>query len=170
MNTSAVKLYSLGYAEAKTWLVAAAFVAGNILLPQLCHLIPQGGHILLPIYFFTLIAAYKYGWKAGLLTAIASPLANAVLFGMPAAAALPTIMLKSVILAIVAGAVASRSQRVTLATMAAVVLSYQVLGSLGEWAISGSFAEAATDFRLGLPGMALQIVGGWAIIRYIIRK
>ena len=64
METS-VKLYSLQYTQAKTYLFATLFVIGNIVLPQLAHTVPQGGFIFLPIYFFTLIAAYKYGWQAG---------------------------------------------------------------------------------------------------------
>lgn len=51
-----VKLYSLNFRQAKTYWFTLLFVAGNLILPQLCHLIPQGGLILLPIYFFTLIA------------------------------------------------------------------------------------------------------------------
>jgi hypothetical protein len=65
-----VKLYSLSYKETKTYLFAALFIAGNIVLPQFCHLFPQGGLIFLPIYFFTLVGAYKYGMSVGLLTAI----------------------------------------------------------------------------------------------------
>lgn len=65
METSA-KLYSLPFGNVKTYLFALLFVAGNIALPQLCHLVPAGGPTLLPIYFFTLIAAYKYGFKVGL--------------------------------------------------------------------------------------------------------
>ena len=61
------------YKNAATYRIAALFVIGNIALPQLCHLVPSGGPMLLPIYFFTLVAAYKYGWKVGLLTAVASP-------------------------------------------------------------------------------------------------
>ena len=99
METTAVKLYSLDYRDAKTYLAAALFVAGNIVLPQICHLVPQGGLRWLPIYFFTLVGAYKYGWRVGLLTAVLSPLVNSALFGMPAAAALPAILLKSVLLA-----------------------------------------------------------------------
>lgn len=64
METSA-KLYSLPFGNVKTYLFALLFVAGNIALPQLCHLVPAGGPTLLPIYFFTLIAAYKYGFKVG---------------------------------------------------------------------------------------------------------
>ena len=69
METTA-KLYSLNYSNVKTYLFALLFVAGNIVLPQLCHLIPAGGPTLLPIYFFTLIASYKYGFRVGLLTAV----------------------------------------------------------------------------------------------------
>ena len=85
METSA-KLYSLPFGNVKTYLFVLLFVAGNIALPQLCHLVPAGGPTLLPIYFFTLIAAYKYGFKVGLLTALLSPVINHLLFAMPAAA------------------------------------------------------------------------------------
>ena len=66
METKTVKLYSLDYSNVKTYLIAALFIAGNMALPQLFHLIPQGGITWLPIYFFTLIGAYKFGWKADL--------------------------------------------------------------------------------------------------------
>lgn len=41
METSA-KLYSLPFGNVKTYLFALLFVAGNIALPQLCHLVPAG--------------------------------------------------------------------------------------------------------------------------------
>ena len=170
MQTESVKLYSLRYNEAKTYIAAALFVLGNIVLPQLCHIVPNGGRMLLPIYFFTLIAAYKYGWRAGLLTAVASPVINSLLFGMPMAAALPAIMLKSMVLAIIAGAVAARFRKASLWMMTIVVLGYQVIGTLGEWAIVGNLYAAAQDFRIGVPGMLLQIVGGWAVINWLIRR
>ena len=151
MQTTSVKLYSLEYSEAKTYLAAALFLAGNIVLPQLFHTIRLGGPTWLP-------------------TALASPVANALLFGMPAAAALPAIVLKSVLLAGAAGYAAARFRRASLALLAAVVLFYQAAGTLGEWALAGSFHTAVQDFRIGLPGMLLQIFGGWAFINFIIRK
>lgn len=162
-----VKLYAFGYRELRTYLAAALFVVGNIVLPQLAHLIPQGGVTWLPIYFFTLIGAYKYGWRVGLLTAVASPLLNSWLFGMPAPQVLPAILMKSVVLAAAAGFAARRFRTVTLPLMLAVVLTYQVVGTFGEWALTGSFYAAAQDFRVGLPGMALQVVGGYWFIRHL---
>lgn len=165
-----VKLYDLGYAESKIWLAATLFIVGNITLPQLFHLIPQGGVTWLPIYFFTLVGAYKYGWKLGLLTAIASPFVNSQIFGMPAFGSLPAILLKSVLLAIAAGYAAQRWQKVSLPLILAVVLFYQIIGTLGEWMMKGSFYDAIQDFRIGVPGMLLQIFGGYLFIKYLIRK
>ena len=165
-----VKLYSLNFRQAKTYWFTLLFVAGNLILPQLCHLIPQGGLILLPIYFFTLIAAYKFGIRVGLLTAVLSPLANSALFGMPAVTALPAILVKSALLAGTAGYAARRFNRVSVALLAAVVLFYQIVGSAGEWALTGSFTAAVQDFRIGIPGMLLQVFGGYLFIKYVIRK
>lgn len=170
VTTATVKLYSLGWREMRTYLFALLFIAGNIVLPQLCHLIPQGGLMLLPIYFFTLIAAYKFGLRVGLLTAVLSPLINSALFGMPAAAALPVITIKGVLLAAAAAWMASRSKGASLLALIGVVLGYQLVGGLIEWAMTGSIASALQDWKLGWPGMLLQAVGGWLIINSLLRK
>ena len=164
MQTS-VKLYSLDFSEMLAYLWTTLFVVGNIVLPQLCHLIPQGGLMLLPIYFFTLVAAYKYGWKVGLLTAILSPVANHLLFGMPPTAMLPSILVKSTLLAVIAGYVAHRTGRVSLLLLLGVVLAYQVLGCGIESVMHGSLYAGLQDFRLGLPGMLLQVLGGYFVIK-----
>ena len=170
MIQTATNLYNYKYSEMRTYFVATLFVAGNMLLPQLAHLVPQGGMIWLPIYFFTLVGAYKYGWKVGLLTAVVSPLANSLVFGMPMPHVLPAILTKSVLLAVAAGYAASRFKKVSIPLMAAVVAAYQAVGSLAEWAYTGSLAAALQDVRLGLPGMLLQIVGGFLMVKYLIRK
>lgn len=170
MQNVTIKLYTLGYKDVRTYMVAVLFVLGNIVLPQFFHLVPQGGMMWLPIYFFTLVGAYKYGWKVGLLTAISSPIANSLLFGMPMPQVLPAILLKSVLLALAAGYAAHRYNKASLPLLLATVLSYQVAGTLGEWAMSGNLWLAVQDFRIGIPGMLLQIFGGYAFINYIIRK
>lgn len=165
-----VKLHSLPFDSTRTYLFATLFMLGNIIVPQMFHLVPQGGVTWLPIYFFTLVGAYKYGWRVGLLTALLSPVANSLLFGMPAVSALPAIMLKSALLAVMAGAVAARSRRATIVMLAVVVLGYQTLGTLGEWVMKGDFFMACQDFRIGIPGMVLQVIGGWLFINHIIRR
>lgn len=163
-------LYTLSLREAKSYLIVAAFTAGNIILPQICHLIPQGGLIWLPIYFFTLVGAYKYGWQVGLFTAIASPLINNLLFGMPGHEMVPIILIKSVLLAVAAGLMARYTKQISILNILAVVLAYQLLGGMVEWAMTGSLTAALQDIRLGLPGIIFQVVGGYMVIRHLLQK
>ena len=111
-----------------------------------------------------------FSWRVGLLTAIFSPLVNSALFGMPPVGALPAILLKSVLMAVIGGYVAARFNKATILLLMVVVLSYQILGTLGEWAMKGDFWLAAQDFRIGIPGMLLQVLGGWFFINRLIRK
>ncbi len=168
METSTtIKLYSLNYKESKTYLFASLFLIGNIALPQLCHLVPGGGLTWLPIYFFTLIAAYKYGFQVGLLTAILSPVVNHLLFGMPPADVLPVILAKSALLAGAAAYMAHRFGKVSILAVAGAVLAYQVVGTIVEWAIVKDFAVAVQDFRIGIPGILVQVFGGYAVLKAI---
>lgn len=162
-----VKLYSLSFSNVKTYLFALLFVAGNIALPQLCHVVPLGGPTLLPIYFFTLIAAYKFGFRVGLLTALVSPMINHLLFGMPAAAALAAILVKSSLLAGAAALAARHTKSVSLMALLGVILAYQVVGTAFEWALCGNFFAAVQDFRIGIPGMLIQWFGGYALLKAI---
>jgi len=120
MNTS-IKLYSFGYTELKTYLFALLFAAGNLLLPQLCHFVPNGGHTLLPIFFFTLIAAYKFGIRVGLLTAVLSPVLNHLLFSMPGTEMLPVILVKSGLLAIAGAATAKYAKKISVLALVCIV-------------------------------------------------
>jgi hypothetical protein len=170
MQTTSLQLYSLNYSQAKTYLFAVVFAVGNIILPQVCHLVPQGGLMLLPIYFFTLIGAYKYGWKVGIITAILSPVVNHLAFGMPPLAVLPVILSKSILLAFAAGLAANHFKRISIPVLVLVVLVYQTVGTLLEWAMIGDFLKAIQDFRIGIPGMLIQIVGAYLVLKYLIRK
>ncbi|CEA16192.1 hypothetical protein ING2E5B_1444 [Fermentimonas caenicola] len=164
MATTA-KLYSLSLNNTNTYLIATVFIVGNLLLPQLAHLVPQGGFIFLPIYFFTLIAAYKYGIHVGLLTAILSPLANNLIFGMPPAAVLPAIIIKSAILAVAAATAAKYFGKVSLLGILLAIITYQVIGTGIEWAMTQNFMAAVQDFRIGVPGMLIQLIGGYFVLK-----
>ena len=152
MIVSQFRQLNLSVVNVRTYLFAVLFVGGNMLLPQLCHLMPDGGKIFLPIYFFTLIASYKFGLKVGILTAVLSPLCNHLLFGMPPAGMLPVLLVKSTL-------------RVSLLHVAAVVVAYQVLGGIAEWLIASDLSAALQDFKIGFPGMLLQVVLGWVILK-----
>ncbi|MCD7962222.1 MAG: ECF transporter S component [Rikenellaceae bacterium] len=164
MDTS-VKLYSLSFRQTKTYLVAAALIAGNIVLPAVCHLIPQGGLIFLPIYFFTLFGACKYGIKAGLLIGILSPLINHLLTGMPPAPMLPAILIKSCLIVFASVFAVRKFGKLTIPVLIGIVLGYQIVGGLFEWLLTGSLFAVLQNFRLALPGMLLQVLGVYGLVK-----
>ena len=159
-----VRLYAFNYDEAKTYLWAMVFVACNLLLPQLFHLIPQGGIIFSPLSLVILIGAYKFGWKTGLLAALLSPLVNHVVTGMPAMAVLPVMTLKLAVLALVAGFTAQYFKTVSLPLIIGVVLVSMAIGCLGELLLTGGINATIVDFTVGWPGLLLQVFGAWLIL------
>ena len=163
------KLNYLSLGNSKTYVLASLFVLGNLVFPQLAHLIPQGGLIFLPIYFFTLIAAYKYGLFVGMLTAISSPLINSLIFGMPPVAVLPAIMIKSVVLALAACLAAKYFDKVSFLGVLLAVFAYQFVGTAFEWILTQNLHIALQDIRLGFPGILIQIIGGFLVLKFMKR-
>ena len=138
----------------RTYLFATLFTAGNIALPQLCHLVPQGGLLFQPIYLFTLIAACRWGRRVALLTALVSPLLNTLWFGMPSVAMLPVVLLKSVVLALGVSWTMTSKVRKPLWMAVLFIIGAQLLGAVAEWALLSS----TNTLWLCLPGVVLQIV------------
>lgn len=165
ITTAKINQLSLG--NSKTYMLTTLFVLGNLVFPQLAHLIPQGGLILLPIYFFTLVAAYKYGIFVGVLTAFLSPLINTLLFGMPPIAVLPAIMFKSVILALAASLSSKYFMKVSFIGIIIAVFASQLIGTAFEWIITQDLHIALQDVRIGLPGIVIQIVAGFFLLKFL---
>lgn len=65
MQATTVKLYSLGYSQTKTYLAAALFMVGNIALPQLFHLVPQGRHHMAAYLFLHLSGCLQIRLESG---------------------------------------------------------------------------------------------------------
>ena len=162
-----VRLYALNYDEVKTYLWATVFVACNLVLPQVFHLIPQGGVIFSPLSLVILAGAYKFGWKTGLLAALASPLVNHLITGMPAWEVMPVMTLKLAVLALVAGLAAQRFKTVSLPILVGVVLVSMAIGALGEFILTGGIAATIADVTIGWPGLLLQVIGTWLIVKYV---
>ena len=162
-----IRLYALNYDEVKTYMWAAIFVVCNLVLPQVFHLIPQGGIIFSPLSLVILAGAYKFGWKTGLLAALLSPTVNHLLTGMPAWSILPVMTMKLAVLALVAGLVAQRFKAVNLPLLIGVVLVCKAIEAVGELALTGGISATIADFTIGWPGLLLQVFGTWFILKYV---
>ncbi len=170
MITPTRRLQYVGFYGWKTYAFGLLFALSTLILPQLIHCIPNGGLTLTPILFLTLLASYRYGMQVGLLTAILSPLANFALFGMPHAELLPTLIVKGILLAVVAGYAVRKFRRTSILMLICVITIAHVSGLLVDWIIAGSFSAALNDSITSAPGMLLQIIGGYLLIHFVFKK
>ena len=160
-----VRLYTLNYDEAKTYMWATVFVACNLVLPQVFHLIPQGGIIFSPLSLVILAGAYKFGWKTGLLAALLSPSVNHLLTGMPATEVLPVMTMKLAVLAVIAGLTAQYFKKASLPIIIGVVLVCKAVECVGELLLTGGIEATVTDFTMGWPVLLLQVFGSWLLLK-----
>jgi hypothetical protein len=147
----------------------AAFAAGNLLLPLAVHTVPQGGLIFLPIFFCTLLAAYRFGMLAGVLTALASPLLNHALTGMPPSEMLFSVLAKSLVLAAFAAFLAMRTARLSPWWLLLAASGMQLAGLAIDIVRGGSLATGLDALRLGVPGVLIMGFGGYAVLRILAR-
>ena len=164
-NPVALRL-PLGLGDLRLYLVTSAMVLGNLLLPYAVHRIPDGGRMLLPIFFFTLIAGWRFGVAAGLLTGLLSPLANHLLSGMPPLPAPPSILVQSALLGLLAATFAAGGRKPSLRILTLVVLLHQALILTPLWLSTGP-GPALAALELRLPGLLLQVLGGFALLWFL---
>jgi hypothetical protein len=88
---------------------------------------------------------------------------------MPATEVLPVMTMKLAVLALVAGLAAQRFKSVNLPLLIGVVLITKAIECLGEFVLTGGIAATIADFTIGWPGLILQILGTWLIIKYLHR-
>jgi hypothetical protein len=164
MNTT-ISSKALSLYDARAWMWAAAMVAGNLLFPQLCHLMPLGGKMLLPVMLFTLIAAVRFGTGCAVLTAILSPLAGYAVFGAPSGDILSAVLVKSLVIALAFG-LWGRYRGFSALSLAGLVIACQLICFPIEGALLFGFATSWNDLLLSVPGMLLQWVVAMTVIKY----
>ncbi len=156
--------FSLG--DVRLYLATSALILGNVLLPYAIHRVPDGGRIFLPLFFFTLIAGWRFGVVAGLLAGVLSPLANHVLTGMPPIPALQSIMAQSALLGVLASVLAPSSRKPSLPALVLVVLLHQVLILFPQFLQVGAHSAFST-LELHLPGLLFQVFGGYGLLWFL---
>jgi hypothetical protein len=90
------KLQVLKLTRTKEAVFAAVFTALAVYTPMLVHHFGgvAAGRIFLPMPFFVLAAGLLFGWRAGLVTGLVSPIVSFLLNGMPMANILPFITIQ----------------------------------------------------------------------------
>jgi hypothetical protein len=89
---------------------------------------------------------------------------------MPTWEVLPVMTMKLAVLALVAGLTAQHFKTISLPLLLGVILVTKAIEALGELVMTGGIAATIADFTIGWPGLLLQIVGGYLVIRYLMTR
>lgn len=140
---------TLSFTNVKLYIASIALATANVLAPIVLHQFGQTGQVLLPIYFFSLVAGLKFGWRCGLITALLSPMVSFWLTAMPARPIIGLVIVKSIMLGTISGLLAQRSKNTFWVSLLTVVITQVSVGAL---------SQNFTDITIGYPGLALQVL------------
>lgn len=169
----------LQYSDIKSYLITVLFVALCVISPWLLHQINLAGPTFLPMHYFVLLAGLLYGWRAGLITGIISPLLSFSLSGMPVISMLLQTTLEIATYGFVSGILAqytkSRSFWVLIGAMAAgrfvLLLTLSILGIFVPIRSTGaeynSFQVVLRVIQQGWYGIIIQLISIPVIISII---
>jgi len=84
----------LRYTNIRSYLLTALFVLLSVLVPWVFHQFHLAGPTFLPMHIFVLIAGLLFGWRAGLIVGLLTPLSSYAVSGMPALTILPQLIIE----------------------------------------------------------------------------
>lgn len=167
----------INYTDVYSYVFTLIFVSLAVATPWVFHQFHLAGPIFLPMHFFVLMAGLLFGWRAGLIVGLLTPIISFATSGMPAIVILPQIVIEISFYGLVAGILREKfNLRVIWSVIGAMlagrlalllVLSslflvtgavYSPLGVYEGMGAQGPFAAFWSTVALSWPGIAIQLV------------
>ncbi|MBQ5444358.1 MAG: ECF transporter S component [Erysipelotrichaceae bacterium] len=149
-------------------ILTAMFIAIGVVLPQAFHMIPNAGSVVLPMHIPVLIAGFAVGPLLGAICGFFTPLLSHLIFGMPPAPVLPSMLCELTVYGLMTGLLNKvvkienglvKNYVVLIGAMLCGRITYGILNALIFKA--GSYSMAAwtsAAFVTALPGIIIQLV------------
>ncbi len=162
----------LKYTDIRSYVFTFVFVLLSVLVPLAFHQFHLAGSTFLPMHIFVLVAGLLFGWRAGLIVGLLTPLASNVISGMPVLWILPQIVVELSAYGLVAGILREKLNLQViwsllgamiggrLALFLAVLITYLILGeSYSPLGVETSpVLSLWSVVRQGCPGIVIQLV------------
>ena len=152
----------LKFSDFRLYTYVGIFVALDVAIPWLCHIIhPLAGPMFLPMFFFVLLAGVLFGWRAGVLVGLLTPLVSYGISGMPLPQVLPRIITEAAFYGLAAGLLRGHFKLGVLASLIGAVIIGRLAAFAGMALLLGGSHSAITAWqtaKLGWPGIALQLI------------
>ena len=162
----------LKYTDIRSYISTVAFVLLAVLVPWGFHQFHLAGPTFLPMHIFVLTAGLLFGWRAGSIVGLLTPLTSYAVSGLPVLRILPQIVIELSAYGLIAGILRERfNLRVIwsllgamvggrLALLLVLLVIYLVLGEcyspLGLE--TSPFAAFWSVIKQGWPGITTQLV------------
>lgn len=153
----------LKFSDARLYAFVSGFVALDVLIPWVCHHIhPLAGPTFLPMHIFVILAGLLFGWRAGLLVGLFTPLVSFAVSGMPVLAILPQITVELSAYGLAAGFLRGNlNLRIIWALLGTMFLGRLALGLavlLLSWGGVNPLQYVWAVIEQGWPGILIQVI------------
>ena len=178
----------LRYTDIRSYVLTLVFVSLAVSVPWVFHQFHLAGPTFLPMHIFVLIAGLAFGWRAGLIVGLFTPLASYAVSGMPVLRILPQIVVELSAYGLVAGILREKfNLRVVwslagamiggrLALCLTVLIIYLVAGeSYSPLGLEANpFIVVWSVMKQGWPGIVIQLASIpmiiWLVGKFATRK
>jgi len=152
----------LYFSDLRLYLYVSVFVALDLSVSWFCHIIhPLAGPTLLPLFFFVLLAGILFGWRAGILIGLLTPLFSYALSGMPLPQILPRIIIEASVYGLAAGILHGRFSFAVFPSLVAAIIAGR-LAAFMLMALSLGLSHSAEltweAAQSGWPGIFIQVL------------
>lgn len=161
----------LRFTDIRSFIIVAAFIALDVLVPRLFHSFHLAGATYLPMHIFVLMAGLLFGWRAGLVVGLLTPVSSYAVSQMPIAAILPQVTVELAAYGLIAGLLREKLNLKPvwsllgamvagrLALLVTVSVVYLAAGSVSSplGAAATPWSAVISAMRQGLPGILIQL-------------
>ena len=171
----------LKYTDIRSYTFTVAFISLAVATPWVFHQFHLAGPTFLPMHIFILVAGLLFGWRAGLMVGLFTPLASYAISGMPAIKVLPQIVVEISVYGLAAGILREKfNLRVIWSLIGAMIagrlsllltvviiqfISREIYSPLGLQA--NPLAVLWSMIALGWPGIVIQLAFILPIIKLV---
>ena len=144
------------------------FIALGVALPQAFHAVPNAGSVFLPMHIPVLLSGYAVGPVFGALCGLFTPLLSHLIFHMPPATVLPSMLCELTVYGLMSGLLCKIVKTknpivniyvVLVGAMLAGRVTYGILNTLifraGKYSLQAWLSAA---FITALPGIIIQLI------------
>ena len=150
----------LRYTDIRSYVFTLAFVLLAVLVPWVCHQFHLAGATYLPMHIFVMLAGLLFGWRAGLIVGLLTPLASYAVSGMPVLRILPQIVVELSAYGLAAGILHEKLKLRAIWALVGAMISGRLALCLAVLSIYLIVGEIYSP--LGLAANPLSVV--WAVI------